>query len=110
MVSIEKTSDTNLEKLITFRLEANVNTYAAYMNEMESTRPDLHGYTYSNGAYTLSPLISHSHAILYHQRYFLFAKSFDLYVEDFMSRCFSLSIILSFLLSITHNKFFTYFL
>lgn len=55
MVSIEKTSDTNLEKLITFRLEANVNTYAAYMNEMESTRPDSHGYTYSKGAYTLSP-------------------------------------------------------
>lgn len=52
MVSIEKTSDTDLDKLIAFRLEANVNTYAAYMNEVKSTRLDSYDFTYSNGPYT----------------------------------------------------------
>ena len=52
MVSIGKTSNTDLEKLITFRLEANINTYAAYMNETKSTRLDSHDFTYSNGPYT----------------------------------------------------------
>lgn len=41
-----------LERLIDFRLEANLKTYAAYMNETVSTRLDSHDYTYSNGAYT----------------------------------------------------------
>jgi len=52
MVSIEEILNTDLERLIAFRLEANVNTYAAYMNETESTRFDSHDYTYSNGPYT----------------------------------------------------------
>ncbi len=38
--------------LIKFRLEANVNSYAAYMNETDSTRLDSHDFTYSNGPYT----------------------------------------------------------
>ena len=52
MISFEKNFDTDLEKILTFRLEANVNTYAAYMNETESTRLDSHDFTYSNGPYT----------------------------------------------------------
>ena len=48
------TQDINpdLEKLIEFRLEANVNIYAAYMNETDSTRLDSHDFSYSNGPYT----------------------------------------------------------
>ena len=42
----------DLQRLIAFRLEANVNTYAAFMNETQSTRLDSHDYTYSNGGYT----------------------------------------------------------
>lgn len=42
----------DIAKLIEFRLEANINTYAAYMNETESTRLDSHDFTYSNGPYT----------------------------------------------------------
>lgn len=41
----------DMDKLIEFRLEANVNTYAAYMNETNSTRYDSHDYSYGNGAY-----------------------------------------------------------
>lgn len=42
----------DLGQLIAFRLEANRNTYAAFMNEAASTRLDSHDYTYSNGDYT----------------------------------------------------------
>ena len=42
----------DIANLIEFRLEANVNTYATYMNETESTRLDSHDFTYSNGSYT----------------------------------------------------------
>lgn len=42
----------DLQKLIEFRLEANVNTYAACMNETAPTRLDPHDFTYSNGPYT----------------------------------------------------------
>lgn len=52
MVSLSNDSATDLDKLIAFRLEANVNTYAASMNETESTRLDSHDFTYSNGSYT----------------------------------------------------------
>lgn len=45
-------SGTDYDKLIDFRLEANVNTYAAYMNETASTRYDSHDYSYSKGPYT----------------------------------------------------------
>ena len=40
------------EELITFRLEANVHTYAAFMNESPSTRLDSHDFHYQNGSYT----------------------------------------------------------
>ncbi len=40
-----------INEMIDFRLEANVNTYAAMMNETESTRFDSHDYRYENGAF-----------------------------------------------------------
>ena len=43
---------TDIDKLVEFRLEANVNTYAACMNKTDSTRLDSHDFTYSNGPYT----------------------------------------------------------
>ena len=46
------TDKTDLDELITFRLEANVNTYAAFMNETGSTRLDSHDFRYTNGDYT----------------------------------------------------------
>lgn len=46
----EQTQD--IEQLIVFRLEANVNTYATCMNKTKSTRLDSHDFTYSSGAYT----------------------------------------------------------
>lgn len=48
----EEAQDQNLEELIRFRLEANVNTYAAFMNEVPSTRLDSHDFRYENGSYT----------------------------------------------------------
>lgn len=52
MISCANESDENIEQLIEFRLEANVNTYAAYAKETESTRMDSHDFNYSNGSYT----------------------------------------------------------
>lgn len=52
MISCADESNENIEQLIEFRLEANVNTYAACANETESTRLDSHDFTYSNGSYT----------------------------------------------------------
>ena len=52
MVSYDDHADTDIGKLIDFRLEANVNTYPAYMNETDPTRLDSHDYSYSNGQYT----------------------------------------------------------
>lgn len=48
--SDDKMSDIN--RLIEFRLEASINTYAACMNETDSTRLNSHDFTYSNGSYT----------------------------------------------------------
>lgn len=48
--SDDKMSDIN--RLVEFRLEANSNTYAACMNETDSTRLNSHDFTYSNGPYT----------------------------------------------------------
>ena len=50
----DKKQSTNdmLPELIRFRLEANVNTYAAYMNETGSTRLDSHDFTYAKGPWT----------------------------------------------------------
>ena len=52
MVSCEPEIENDISKLIDFRLEANVNTYAAYMNETTATRLDSHDFTYSSGPYT----------------------------------------------------------
>ncbi len=41
----------NVQEIIAFRLEANVNTYAAFMNETDSTRFDSHDFRYENGEY-----------------------------------------------------------
>ena len=42
---------TELEELIAFRLEANVNTYAAFKNETDPTRPQSHDFEYAKGDY-----------------------------------------------------------
>ena len=42
---------TDLDEIIAFRLEANVNTYAAYMNEVDPTRPASHDFRYESGDY-----------------------------------------------------------
>ena len=51
-VSVSDSIPADLDKLIEFRLEANVNTYAGYMNETDSSRLDSHDYKYTNGPYT----------------------------------------------------------
>ena len=51
-VSCGPEMESDISSLIDFRLEANINTYAAYMNETDSTRLDSHDYTYSKGPYT----------------------------------------------------------
>ena len=50
-VSVKHHENTDLDELIVFRLEANVNTYAAFKNEVDSTRPASHDYRYENGRY-----------------------------------------------------------
>ena len=52
MMTPAANADTNLNQLIAFRLEANLNTYAAFMNEAPSTRLDSHDFRYENGDYT----------------------------------------------------------
>ncbi|RKM61880.1 XRE family transcriptional regulator [Butyrivibrio sp. CB08] len=52
MVNCAVDVENDISKLIDFRLEANVNTYAAYMNETTATRLDSHDFTYSSGPYT----------------------------------------------------------
>lgn len=42
----------DIDELIAFRLEANVNTYAACMNKAQSTRLDSHDFCYQSGRYT----------------------------------------------------------
>lgn len=41
-----------IDELIKFRLEANVNTYAAFSNEVDSTRLDSHDFRYEKGEWT----------------------------------------------------------
>ena len=50
-VNIKPQQDADLDELIAFRLEANVNTYAAFMNEVDATRPSSHDFRYENGDY-----------------------------------------------------------
>lgn len=45
MINCADEPNENIEQLIAFRLEVNVNTYAAYANETESTRLDSHDFT-----------------------------------------------------------------
>lgn len=52
MMNCTEEKQHDLEELIAFRLEANVNTYAAYSNETEASRFDSHDFAYSNGPYT----------------------------------------------------------
>ena len=52
MVNCAADVENDISKLIDFRLEANVNTYAAYMNETTASRLDSHDFTYSSGPYT----------------------------------------------------------
>lgn len=50
-VALQKRDNNDVEELILFRLEANVNTYAAFMNEVDATRPDSHDFRYEKGDY-----------------------------------------------------------
>ena len=43
--------ETDLDELIDFRLEANVNTYAAFKNEVDPSRPASHDFRYAKGRY-----------------------------------------------------------
>ncbi len=52
MVNLTADFTPDIDKLIEFRLEANKNTYAAFMNETASIRYDSHDFSYSNGLYT----------------------------------------------------------
>ena len=49
IVSSEAIND--IDELIEFRLKANVNTYAGFMNEVDSTRPASHDFRYEDGDY-----------------------------------------------------------
>lgn len=51
-ISASSSQKTDLDELIEFRLEANVNTYAAFSNEVDSTRLDSHDFRYENGCFT----------------------------------------------------------
>lgn len=51
-VNCASSSSSDFEELVAFRLEANVHTYAAYMNEVDSTRLDSHDFSYRSGPYT----------------------------------------------------------
>ncbi|MBO4437896.1 MAG: helix-turn-helix transcriptional regulator [Spirochaetaceae bacterium] len=48
-VSPEIEAKTDISEIIDFRLEANVNTYAAFANETKSTRLDSHDFRYERG-------------------------------------------------------------
>ena len=50
-VSAGSPYDADIDEMIAFRLEANVNTYAAFMNEADPTRPASHDFRYENGRY-----------------------------------------------------------
>ncbi len=50
-IAPQKSDNNDVEQLILFRLEANVNTYAAFMNEVDSTRLDSHDFRYAKGDY-----------------------------------------------------------
>ncbi|MBR1508837.1 MAG: helix-turn-helix transcriptional regulator [Eubacterium sp.] len=50
-VNISAEEQTDIDELIEFRLKANVNTYAGFMNEVDATRPASHDFRYEDGDY-----------------------------------------------------------
>lgn len=50
-VAIGRKSVDDIDKIIKFRLEANANTYAAFLNEVASTRMNSHDFHYEAGEY-----------------------------------------------------------
>ncbi|SFU73201.1 DUF5680 domain-containing protein [Butyrivibrio sp. INlla21] len=56
-VNISSAQPTDLEELIAFRLEANKNTYAAKINEVESTRYTSHDFVYESGDFLKEALL-----------------------------------------------------
>lgn len=44
--------ESDIDQMIDFRLEANRNTYAAFMNEVEGCRMDSHDFKYDKGEYS----------------------------------------------------------
>ena len=50
-VNISREEQTDIDELIEFRLKANVNTYAGFMNEVDATRPASHDFRYEDGDY-----------------------------------------------------------
>ena len=50
-VNISREEQTDIDELIEFRLKANVNTYAGFMNEVDATRPASHDFRYEDGEY-----------------------------------------------------------
>lgn len=50
-VTVGREIANDVDRLIKFRLEANVNTYAAFSNEVASTRMDSHDFHYESGEY-----------------------------------------------------------
>ena len=50
-VNISTEELTDIDELIEFRLKANVNTYAGFMNEVDATRPASHDFRYEDGDY-----------------------------------------------------------
>ena len=50
-VNISAEEQTDIDELIEFRLKANVNTYAGFMNEVDATRTASHDFRYEDGDY-----------------------------------------------------------
>ena len=50
-VNISREEQTDIDELIEFRLKANVNTYAGFMNEVDAIRPASHDFRYEDGDY-----------------------------------------------------------
>ena len=50
-VSVSNDETNDITELVAFRLEANINTYAGFSNEHESTRFDSHDFRYEKGNY-----------------------------------------------------------
>ena len=50
-MSVKTRPSTDLDELVAFRLEANVNTYAGFKNEVDATRPASHDFRYEKGKY-----------------------------------------------------------